>query len=193
MRTHSFGDYKFIPDAVFKSIDEAAGAPHRWDFVVVTTKALPDVSDDSRLIERVVGEETSAIVLIQNGVGVEEPYRSRFKRASVLSAVTIVSAEQTEPGVVVQNRWTRVSVGPYTDGRGVDGAKDAVTERFVGMLKAGGIKDAELYDEKDLQAVRWHKIAVRLFLDSAKSYVLTRRVTDQRGYEPVRGVVKRYG
>ncbi|KAI5919655.1 ketopantoate reductase PanE/ApbA C terminal-domain-containing protein [Camillea tinctor] len=58
----------------------------------------------------------SCIVLIQNGVGVEDPYRKRFPHNPIVSAVTVISAEQTEPGVIRQNRWTRISLGPYSRG-----------------------------------------------------------------------------
>jgi 2-dehydropantoate 2-reductase len=81
---------------------------------VVTTKALPDLSDDSALIAPLVGPR-SAIVLIQNGVGVEEPYRARFPTTPIVSAVTVISAEQTAPGTIRQNRWTRIHLGPYSN------------------------------------------------------------------------------
>ena len=80
----------------------------------MTTKALPDRSDDSALIAPLVGPHSS-IVLIQNGVGVEQPYRSRFPSTPIISAVTVISAEQTSPGTVRQNRWTRIHLGPYSD------------------------------------------------------------------------------
>ncbi|KAG8987978.1 hypothetical protein FRB90_003044, partial [Tulasnella sp. 427] len=187
MKTRSFGDYFFSPEYVFPSI-EAAASPSRehlnkasetnalpefssWDYLVVTTKALPDVSDDSGHISPLVKVSqpgSQSIVLIQNGVGVEEPYRKRYgDGVAILSAVTVVSAEQIESGVIKQNRWTRVSIGPYTDGAGhgedgrpatLDGMKK--TMEFIQLLKDGGIKDAEEHDERDLQAVRWHKIAI---------------------------------
>jgi len=117
------------------------------------------MSDDSKVVVPAVGPRT-AIVLIQNGVGVEEPYRRRFEGNVILSAVTVVSAEQVEPGMVVQNRWTRISIGPYTNGTGVE-ESNAKTRDFVGLLRDGGIGDAEIFEEKALQQVRWHKIAVR--------------------------------
>lgn len=55
MRTRDFGDYDFRPHAVFDSVRSASapGTP-TWDYVVVTTKALPDISDDSDLITPLV-------------------------------------------------------------------------------------------------------------------------------------------
>lgn len=162
LRTRTFGDYSFAPEFVFPSIAAASEKGVIWDYVVVTTKALPDLGDDSIAIMPVVSPKSS-IVLIQNGAGVEEPYRRRFGRdVPILSAVTIVSAEQVAHGVVVQNRWTRIHVGPYVEGRNVvgDSFGTASTKAFVQMLKDGGIRDAEACDERELQVVRWHKIAV---------------------------------
>jgi 2-dehydropantoate 2-reductase len=173
LRTHSFGDYHFCPEHVFNSVKVAAETKLHWNYVVVTAKALPDVSDDSVLIAPAV-DRASSIVLIQNGVGVEEPYRRRFPSNPILSAVTVISAEQVEHGVIRQNRWTRISIGPYTNGLGdpeSDATKlgEARTAELVGLLQDGGINDAEMYDKRGLQFVRWHKIAVDTFKPNSRS------------------------
>jgi 2-dehydropantoate 2-reductase len=165
LKTRSFGDYRFHPEATFPSVEAASRAGHGWDFIFVTTKALPDVSDDSMLIAPLVGP-TSCIVLIQNGVGVEEPYRTRFPHTPIVSAVTVVSAEQTSPGVIRQNRWTRVSIGPYTDGLGKsqqelsDRSTECTKNLTTWWTDAGGIKDVDPHDEIGLQTVRWHKLCI---------------------------------
>lgn len=171
MQTHTFGDYHFAPHAVFSSIEHAVASKKVFDFIVVTTKALPDVTDDSATIAPLVSP-LSSIVLIQNGVGVEEPHRRRFPTTPILSAVTVVSAAQTEPGVIKQNRWTRISIGPYTGEGNAELEKRSTKEntRFVELLKAGGVEDAEDYDEKALQLVRWHKLAVRSLLSPARRH-----------------------
>lgn len=163
----TYGEQIFKPEYVFSSPDDARKAGIKWDYLLVATKALPDVSDDSALLEGLVSEGTS-IVLVQNGLGVEEPYAKRFPRAAVLSAVTIASAAQPSHGVITHNRWTRISIGPYLPhlDRGGEGHKAGdrgVVERngkLVGLLREVGIKDAEAYDHAGLQFVRWHKIAI---------------------------------
>ncbi|KAL5604356.1 hypothetical protein BROUX41_002328 [Berkeleyomyces rouxiae] len=165
MQTHSFGDYRFAPQAVYPSVPAAAKAQAAWDYVFVATKALPDVSDDSATIEPLVGPNT-VIVLIQNGVGVEAPYRARFPGSPIVSAVTVISAEQIATGTIRQNRWTRISIGPYTDGRGTgDSALEtkaalAVKDLARWWSELGGIKDVDPHDEIDLQMVRWHKLCI---------------------------------
>lgn len=199
--THSFGSYHFTPHAVYPSIDAAAKAPQPFDYVVVATKALPDVSDDSEMIAPVVQDsQETAIVLIQNGVGVEQPHRQRFPSNPVLSAVTVVSAQQTSPGTVRQNRWTRISVGPYLKGGSEEEEQgdpkersEKANARFVELLKEGGIADAEEYDEKGLQLVRWHKLAVSFYSLSFYDLKTDLRATDQLLDEPFLGPLRLNG
>ncbi len=136
--------------------------------MVVTTKALPDVVDDSVTIAPVVRESKTCIVLIQNGFGVEAPHRARFPRNPIISGVTVISAELISPGTVRQNRWTRVSFGPYSDGLGRAPAAADLSRRGAGRVDElvriftahGGLRDAESCDEVALQTVRWHKICI---------------------------------
>lgn len=151
-----YGEYKWTPTRTFPNSKEAQTAGVKWDFVVVSTKALPDVSDDSKLIEGLVSEGT-AVVLIQNGIGVEQPYANRFPTATILSAVTICSAAQLEHGHIKHNRWTRINSGPFPRD---DAEVVSKNEQFVHMLKQGGIKDASAYSAAKLQLLRWHKIAI---------------------------------
>lgn len=179
LQTHSFGDYNYKPFAVFPSVPAAApGSSSQvpkdgWDYIVVTTKALPDRSDDAALIAPLVSPR-SCVVLIQNGFGVEEPYRKRFPHNPIVSAVTIVSAEQIKQGVIRQNRWTRISLGPFGNGAAggsmpdADNDPDGVVRLGRDRMEAlarwwtdlGGIRDAETHTELELQTIRWHKLCI---------------------------------
>ncbi|KAI3321361.1 2-dehydropantoate 2-reductase [Xylariaceae sp. AK1471] len=184
LKTHSFGDYTFHPYAVFPSVsaatpsvsssapkhDSPAPPDNGWDYIIVTTKALPDRTDDAALIAPLVSPHT-CIVLIQNGVGVEEPYRERFPQNPIVSAVTIVSAEQISQGVIRQNRWTRISLGPYSYGLGAsqdsnrDGelltrGRECMEQLAHWWSEFGGIRDVETHSEMELQMIRWHKLCI---------------------------------
>lgn len=157
-----FGDYTWTPTRVFPSPDAARKSNVAWDYVVVSTKALPNVSDDSKLLEGLV-RESSAVVLIQNGLGVEQPYAERFPKSTVLSAVTIASCAQPSNGIIKHNRWTRINIGPFlADGIAASAKARAVAQNqtFVDLLLKGGIKDAKADSHEKLQLVRWHKIAI---------------------------------
>jgi 2-dehydropantoate 2-reductase len=166
-----YGDYTYTPTHTFPR-----KANIQWDYIVVSTKALPDVSDDSEILEGLVGDNT-AIVLIQNGLGVEDPYMKRFPKAAICSAVTIATCAQPSHGIIKHNRWTRINSGPYLPhlDTGAAQASDAriieQNDAFIALLKEGGIKDAEAYSHAKLQLVRWHKIAINASMNP--SSVLT--------------------
>ncbi|KAJ2898573.1 2-dehydropantoate 2-reductase [Zalerion maritima] len=134
METRDFGDYLFNPHAVFKGVTPAVPSglrsppssaidsslasggkvPEKWDVVVVTTKSLPDQSpSDAESIAPLVTPGHTTILLIQNGVGIEAPIREKFETNPILTGVTVFSGAQTSPGVIRQNRWTRLHIGPY--------------------------------------------------------------------------------
>jgi 2-dehydropantoate 2-reductase len=185
VKSPKYGENTFKPEFVYGSPDEARKAKIQWHYLLVATKALPDVNDDSALLEDLVGPNTS-IVLIQNGLGVEQPYAQRFANAAILSAVTVASAAQPQPGVIQHNRWTRISIGPYlphldSGGSGPRPDTDRTfTERatrLVSLLQEAGVADAETYDHAGLQFVRWHKVALNAAMNP--SSVLSGGSTNQ--------------
>jgi 2-dehydropantoate 2-reductase len=195
-----YGSYNFTPRRTYANSNEVISEDVAWDYIVVSTKALPDVSDDSQMLEGLVKEGHTAIVLVQNGLGVEDLYLKRFPKATILSAVTIVSAAQNKPGEITHNRWTRISIGPYlpetTDSTTHDNVGKRAIERnrtFVKLLKDGGIGDAEEYSHAKLQMVRWHKIAINASMNpsSVLSGGTTNNAmsTDPELYRHLKGVM----
>lgn len=176
----TYGSYKFTPHKTFANPSEAVASGICFDYLVISTKALPDVSDDSEILQGLVKDNHTSIVLVQNGLGVEEPYVQRFPSATILSAVTIASAAQTQHGLIEHNRWTRISIGPYLSKDVTRADQQTAIERnhkFVHLLKEGGIKDAEEYSHSKLQVVRWHKIAINASMNP--SAVLSGGSTNQ--------------
>lgn len=171
-----YGDYTFTPTHTFANPAEARASNTTWDYIVVSTKALPDVSDDSEILEGLVSANT-AIVLIQNGLGVEDPYAARFPGVVICSAVTIATCAQPSHGQIKHNRWTRINSGPYLPhlDTGAPQPSDATAvdknNAFIAALVEGGIKDASAYSHAKLQLVRWHKIAINASMNP--SSVLT--------------------
>lgn len=131
LETRDFGKYTFKPWSIFKGVSPAIPlalrleeanknvlvgrrVPEKWDIVVVSTKALPDQAPgDAETIAPLISPGHTSIMLIQNGVGIEAPMRERFPTNPILTGVTVVSAAQTNPGVIKQHRWTRLHIGPY--------------------------------------------------------------------------------
>ena len=86
-----YGNIKnWKPSHVVKTIEEASKAGP-YDYVVVCTKFIPELQKTEELIKPVVQKGTS-IVLVQNGIGNEEPVMKAFPDAYVMGAVSLIGS-----------------------------------------------------------------------------------------------------
>lgn len=67
-------------------VRSAAEAGHKFDYIVCAHKAIDQASVPPQ-IAPAVDETRSTIVIIQNGVGNEEPFQSAFPTTTILSCV----------------------------------------------------------------------------------------------------------
>lgn len=90
IRSKVWGKVHYRPEAV-RSVSEAQGP---FDFILVCSKAFPGTS---KMIEAAVSEQM-AIVLAQNGIGIEEEYAELFPNNTIISGVVWLPTTQVEPG-----------------------------------------------------------------------------------------------
>ena len=150
IQSTKFGNIYFKPEVVRQPSD-ATGS---WDFVVVCAKSMPGIKPSQpEIIKPAVGQDT-AIVLIQNGIAIEDEYAELFPRNPILSCVTYLPVTQTSPGVIVHKELELLQIGTYP-------AESQTARRrmdeFVAIMKAGG-GTIEVHD--DIQAERWSKLIV---------------------------------
>jgi 2-dehydropantoate 2-reductase len=142
---------RFNPEVV-RDCDEAAssaqGVP--YDYIVVCSKAIPGLVP--KLIAPAVTPGKTAIVLIQNGVGIEQEYFDAFPGTSIISAVVYLPAAQRPSGVIKHGEVEKMQIGAFPSSASPESAK-AFTEL---VQSAGGT--AEFYD--DIQLKRWNKLLV---------------------------------
>jgi ketopantoate reductase len=74
----------------------AAEAGTTFDYVVCAHKAIDQASVPAQLASA-VDEGKTTIVIIQNGVGNEEPFRNAFPAATILSCVVCTARRITFP------------------------------------------------------------------------------------------------
>lgn len=141
-----------------KSVSEATG---QFDFVVVCSKATPGSRpSQAELIESAIGPKTT-IVVIQNGIAVEEEYASLFPANPIVSGVVYLPTTQTAPAVIQHTEVEHLYLGTFP----ADAPawhKDAVAE-FAAIIQAGGAT-AEVLD--DVQLERWSKLMVNVAWNS---------------------------
>ncbi|POW16647.1 hypothetical protein PSTT_01131 [Puccinia striiformis] len=140
-------------------------------------KVLPDRVDNPALLLPLLkipdnNQRPPTLVLISNGIKFEDNHRGRHPKVPILSAVTVVNAEQLEPSLVRQNHQTRISLGPYLNFPSylenphslVDPQLEVHSQSqlkcLAKLLRDGKTNDPEIYGKRDLRIVHWHKLAI---------------------------------
>lgn len=145
-----FGNENFKPHHVARTVSECVTS-EPYDFILITLKALPEVYNVAEIIAPAVSENTT-IVLIQNGLGVEEPITEKFPNNPIVSIVAYIGTSQTEPGKISMVGRESLVVGKYLSAK-VD--SDKQREHFIELLKKGDV-DVQIVD--DVERVRWQKL-----------------------------------
>ncbi|KAI1397865.1 6-phosphogluconate dehydrogenase C-terminal domain-like protein [Hypoxylon fuscum] len=148
-------DIKFKP-RVARTVDDAVTqCPDHFSYVVVAAKAIPTSPSTAELIKPAVVDRDTVIVLIQNGIGIEEEYATLYPNNPILSTVAYFPATQVSPGVVHHQEVETLHVGTYpasAPAQHKEAAQGFV--ELIGRCKA----TAKLHD--DVQRERWSKLLV---------------------------------
>ena len=144
-----FGCHDFRPDVVTSETPQ-----DQYDYVIVTSKSFP-TSNVAELLVPAVTPGHTTIVLIQNGIDIEGPYREKFPDNAILSCVAYLPVTQISPGVFIHKEVERLVLGTYPS-RAPQTHKSKAQE-FSDLLKAGGAT-SEVKD--DIQGERWQKLLV---------------------------------
>ncbi|KAB8274508.1 FMN-dependent dehydrogenase-domain-containing protein [Aspergillus minisclerotigenes] len=146
------GQHRFRPhnDLVIKSLDEVSGP---FDYVVCAHKAIDQEAVVTRL-QPAINEKTT-IVIIQNGVGNEEPFRNTFPMSSIITCVTWVGATQTSPGTVKHTKSEDMQIGLFPNASVDETLERTRLNTFASLLEEGGTKFQVL---EDMQRQRWEKV-----------------------------------
>ncbi|KAI1738340.1 2-dehydropantoate 2-reductase [Xylaria scruposa] len=145
-----------VVHSVWEAAAESQSQP--FDYIVVTSKALRTSPSTAEIIRPAITPGKTAVVLMQNGIGIEEEYASLYAGDDVpiLSTVVYLPATQTAPATVQHKVIEHLHVGTYP-ASGVPETHKRAAQAFVDLLKTAGAT-ATLHD--DVQAQRWGKLLV---------------------------------
>lgn len=99
------------PHHVFPTV-EAAASNGSYEYIVVTTKNLPDVSPVEELVAPVMTPGLTTTVLIQNGFDNGRPLIETYPQNYCLSGVTHTGSHN-HGGVVKQTQREKTMIGPF--------------------------------------------------------------------------------
>ncbi len=148
-----WGQNQKVHPVVVRSISEASALDpsSHFDYILICSKALPTTPSTAQLIKPAVSPLTT-IVLIQNGIGIEEPYHFLFPNNPLLSTVVYLPATQTSPGVVQHKEIEMLHIGSYPSSPNTESAS-----KFANLIIESG---ASAKVHADIQFERWSKLLV---------------------------------
>jgi len=136
----------FRPDHVLRN---AAECPFTPDYLFITAKVLPGL-DLAALTAGAPLSPSTVIVLIQNGIGIEEPVARLFPKQEILSSIAYLCASRPESGKVVNTGPGRLETGSYPAG-----APSPAAKRLAELFTLGGAPCAL---QENVQTARWRKL-----------------------------------
>ena len=140
------GDFNFRPSRVISTVAECTSD---IDAIVLATKVLPEI-DRVKLLEIPAGLPSHPpIVLMQNGIGIEEDIAAAFPENEIISVISYVGISRLSPDQIVHRGAGKLLLGKYD-------SRDTVTaDRIAGCFRAGGI---ECTVTDDIALERWRKL-----------------------------------
>lgn len=143
IRSALLGEHRFQPHRVLRHVAECDTPP---DYLILTVKVLEGV-DRAALIKPAVGPDT-VIVLIENGVAIEEEIAAAFPRNELLSCLAIVGVSRTGGGAIHHQAFGSLTLGRYPTGT------TPRATRLAAWFEAAGI-GCKLTDR--IVTARWQK------------------------------------
>jgi 2-dehydropantoate 2-reductase len=138
------GDLSFRPAQVLRNAGEWQGEA---EFVFVALKHVRG-TDRAALIRPAVSAKT-AIVLVQNGIDVEQEVVDAFPGNELVSGIAYAAASREAPGHIRHHsKFTRLVVGNYPSGT------SATTAKVAALVKQGG---GSCVETGDIVGARWQK------------------------------------
>ncbi len=139
------GDFFFRPD-ILKAGEKPDFEP---DYLFICLK-VTDGLDQPGLCTHAVGRNTT-IVIIQNGLGNEEPFRRAFPQNEIISTAAYLGASRPEPGTVLHTDGGKLFFGEYP-------ATVPQTEKLQWLADAFNESGIPTKIVQNVQEERWRKL-----------------------------------
>lgn len=140
------GNFTFRPSRVLHS---AAEASSDIDAVVLATKVLPDIDREALLSPVADFPSKPSIVLIQNGIGIDEPVAEAFPGNELISVIAYIGASRKAVNHIVHSGAGRLLMGIANDGE---------TSRIADLARCFNAGNVPCEIVPDIALERWKKL-----------------------------------
>ncbi|KAJ5163955.1 Ketopantoate reductase ApbA/PanE [Penicillium coprophilum] len=162
INSENHGEHIVHPHRVVKSVAEITPV----DYIVCAHKAI-DQDEVIAQLQPAINSRTT-IVVIQNGVGNEEPFRKQFPDNTIITC-TWVGATQTSPGIVAHGKSEDMQIGLFPNPKLERQAEQERVETFADLLRNGKTRFQVL---ENMQIQRWEKVVWNVAWNSLTTLTL---------------------
>lgn len=151
------------PQNIYPTVEAAASSGTVYDYVVVTTKNIPDVMKVEELVEPVITKGSTAVVLVQNGFDLCRPFFAKYPENVVISGVTYAGSHNTN-GNVNHTQPDRCYLGSGKNPHIPEDVQEKKAKEFVHLYSNG--KNNPIYVTNEREH-RYRKIIYNATLNTA--------------------------
>lgn len=157
----SHGDVpSWKPDTVYATVADASAT--EYDYVVISTKNLPDITKVEELIEPVVTEGKTTVVMMQNGFDLGRPVIAKYPKNVCLSAVSHIGSHN-HAGVITQTQKDKCLVSYFINENLSKEVQEAAAKEFVQLLS---LENNEIIYFPDAKWYRYRKLVYNATLNT---------------------------
>ncbi|ATY64239.1 Ketopantoate reductase [Cordyceps militaris] len=155
------------PHNVVSGFASAAADKKSYDFIVITTKALPDLTSSiiAELKPLITPGKTS-LALLQNGLAIEAPFAAAFPNTPIFSSVSMIGSRLTNSTSVFHQYPDVSKIGAHlhhVDDTFTGATQHAAAALYVDVYNAGlaaakAKTNARCLLVEDIAGARWAKL-----------------------------------
>lgn len=150
----------WIPEHVYPSPE--AAAEQTYDFVVLATKNIPDVSSSADLVEPVVKPGTTTIVLMQNGFGLERAFFEKYPKNVCVLGVSHIGSHSLD-GVIHHTHIDKTYISYFKNPNIPESLQEQKTKDFISIYS--NERNSCTYTE-DAKEYRYRKLVYNATLNT---------------------------
>lgn len=167
IKSVTYGDLQnWKPAHISRSVEDAVADNGPFDYIVVTTKNIPDGPlPCDEIIKPAVVDGVNTVVLIQNGIGIEEPIIKAYPNNPVLSGISLIGS--TNINCVVNNlHKDTLKLGPFHNPNISDDKTKEKVKEFALLYQNESEDVNKVIIEDSALRSRWEKLVYNMVLNT---------------------------
>ncbi|GMM33285.1 hypothetical protein DASC09_006100 [Saccharomycopsis crataegensis] len=120
------------PDNIYPTVEAAAEAQPVFDYVIITTKNLPDVTKVEELAAPVITPEKTTVILMQNGFDIGRPFIAKYPKNVCISGVSHIGSHN-HGGAIKQTQKDKSLISYFVNPNLSTEYQEAKTKEFISL------------------------------------------------------------